>query len=223
MSRYYDDELYHFGIKGMHWGVRRYQNANGSYTSAGKRRRRTESETRSETTEKKPLLSPGKKRAIKIGAAAVAAGLAIYGGHKIRSNIRINRIAKDVTKKAVDDLISKDTYDLLDAREAAREARSKVGLTIGESFNYPAEKVIKDFTDLNSNKYKEEAKKLANKIKQEKKQYNKEMFKYRTDRYTRAFGKPIYFDPLDTYYPNPRLKRPDYYIDWVGFGSKKKK
>ena len=31
-------ELYHHGIKGMKWGVRRYQNADGSLTSAGKRR-----------------------------------------------------------------------------------------------------------------------------------------------------------------------------------------
>lgn len=29
-------ELYHHGIKGMKWGVRRYQNANGSLTAAGK-------------------------------------------------------------------------------------------------------------------------------------------------------------------------------------------
>lgn len=29
------NELYHYGIEGMHWGVRRYQNADGSYTPAG--------------------------------------------------------------------------------------------------------------------------------------------------------------------------------------------
>lgn len=44
MSVYYiagypvSDELYHHGIKGQRWGVRRYQNEDGSLTSAGKKR-----------------------------------------------------------------------------------------------------------------------------------------------------------------------------------------
>lgn len=33
-----DDELYHHGIKGQRWGVRRFQNADGTLTSAGKTR-----------------------------------------------------------------------------------------------------------------------------------------------------------------------------------------
>ena len=32
------NELYHHGIKGQKWGVRRYQNSDGSLTAAGKRR-----------------------------------------------------------------------------------------------------------------------------------------------------------------------------------------
>lgn len=34
----YDNELYHWGKKGMKWGVRRYQNADGTLTEAGKKR-----------------------------------------------------------------------------------------------------------------------------------------------------------------------------------------
>lgn len=33
-----EDELMHFGIKGMHWGQRRYQNDDGSLTPAGEAR-----------------------------------------------------------------------------------------------------------------------------------------------------------------------------------------
>jgi GNAT superfamily N-acetyltransferase len=33
-------ELFHYGVKGMHWGVRRYQNQDGSLTLEGKKRNR---------------------------------------------------------------------------------------------------------------------------------------------------------------------------------------
>ena len=33
-----NNELYHWGIKGMKWGVRRYRNKDGSLTPAGKKR-----------------------------------------------------------------------------------------------------------------------------------------------------------------------------------------
>lgn len=39
---YKEGELYHWGIKGMRWGVRRYQNKDGSLTDAGKKHIRAE-------------------------------------------------------------------------------------------------------------------------------------------------------------------------------------
>lgn len=46
----YEYELYHWGVKGMKWGVRRYQNKDGSLTPAGKKRY---SDDGSPTTKKK--------------------------------------------------------------------------------------------------------------------------------------------------------------------------
>lgn len=31
------DDIYHYGIKGQRWGIRRYQNKDGSLTAAGKK------------------------------------------------------------------------------------------------------------------------------------------------------------------------------------------
>lgn len=46
---YNDSELYHHGVKGMRWGVRRYQNEDGTLTSAGKRRLSKQVSTRRTT------------------------------------------------------------------------------------------------------------------------------------------------------------------------------
>lgn len=48
----YSYELYHHGIKGMKWGVRRFQNQNGTLTPAGKKRYADDS-----GSEKKPSIN----------------------------------------------------------------------------------------------------------------------------------------------------------------------
>ena len=55
---YYESNNYlqHFGVKGMKWGVRRYQNKDGSLTGAGKRRYDYEDSGSKENAQKRNLL-----------------------------------------------------------------------------------------------------------------------------------------------------------------------
>lgn len=50
------DEMYHAGIKGMKWGVRRFQNKDGSLTDAGRRRYKDNPEGSDATGDKKRTL-----------------------------------------------------------------------------------------------------------------------------------------------------------------------
>ena len=80
----YRYELYHHGIKGQRWGVRRFQNKDGSLTARGKQRYRedgSESDKQKDETAKKGLTDKQKK-AIKIGAAVLGTALVSYGAYK---------------------------------------------------------------------------------------------------------------------------------------------
>lgn len=81
----YRYELYHHGIKGQRWGIRRFQKKDGTLTAKGRERYREDSAAskKQEDEPRKKGLTDKQKKAIKIGAAVVGAALVAYGGYKL--------------------------------------------------------------------------------------------------------------------------------------------
>lgn len=83
------NELEHFGIKGMKWGIRRYQNPDGTLTDAGKKRYGTAEKL--EEAKKKSVAR--KEKAIKFAKTAVKT-TAIIGLGAMSANIMGTTINK---------------------------------------------------------------------------------------------------------------------------------
>ena len=76
------DELYHYGTKGQKWGVRRYQNEDGSLTLAGKARYgkpMTKKEHRQYSDERKEAAISSFKTAAKAGVGSIGVSMLTRG------------------------------------------------------------------------------------------------------------------------------------------------
>ena len=88
----YYSEMYHHGIKGMKWGVRRYQNTDGSYTAAGKKRR-------SQDPEAAQKRKANTKKAVAITAAVV--GVSVAAAYTVKSPDVVGKVVRTAGRTTV--------------------------------------------------------------------------------------------------------------------------
>lgn len=93
----YYDELYHHGVLGMKWGIRRYQNKDGSLTPAGKRKAAKLKAKYTELTGKQLRSSPSKTKSQNGKASSEVPKKSIkdLSDDELRSRINRLRAEKD--------------------------------------------------------------------------------------------------------------------------------
>lgn len=115
---YYDNYLEHHGIKGMHWGVRRFEKAGGGLTPAGKKRYADSDVVTAKKTAKAEY-----KTAKKDFNKSFNTAYAHTGPH-------ITKKGKERNQKEWE-----DTYDKQNTMESKRKAYSKAKEAYKEKYN----------------------------------------------------------------------------------------
>ena len=136
-----EDYLKHHGILGMKWGLRRFQNEDGTYTEEGKLRRR-EGDSEKTTKRRESAFKSGKdgkpSRAEKLTRSASEA---VSSAQRLRSNVknrnvesRVKEKTKDISKmsnKELQDVVNRYNLEqqyknVIRQQETMREGKSKL-------------------------------------------------------------------------------------------------
>lgn len=120
----YSNELYHFGVKGMKWGVRRYQNEDGSLTKAGSKRYARDARER-DYNEYDPTNSSYYKTSGKNGGKK--SYLKVNADRYVKEDMRRAKNLVDSTKK-INDSIKVANQNSLD-RAAKKHKEKRMNLS----------------------------------------------------------------------------------------------
>lgn len=114
-----DGELYHHGIKGMKWGIRRYQSKDGSLTTAGKKRY--------------------SNKEIRQDRDVIRKELASHGGSNLTGDAKKAYYENEKIEKRMDYLVEKYEFDADDGGGGKTAADRKAGqeyMELNEKYMY---------------------------------------------------------------------------------------
>lgn len=137
-----EDELYHFGVKGMKWGVRRYQNEDGSLTSLGEKHDKMLSDRK--TANKHPTTSNMVKAQYSRREFEDAKTRL-----KLENQKKKSKRQQDLEKKYIDQGFAKDEAEIKAYNRAKTETILKVagGIALASAAAYVAYKHYDKVTD----------------------------------------------------------------------------